>query len=187
MTQTLQNTKLPDVSAYRDAVARLQQLKASESDLTSAISKTEEASRLFMVAHSLPDGKLSAKLRQQREALVVVQQAISQQRHAVAGARSVASREICAAVRQRHNEAQRQMALSLIACNQAALAATAILEELDRSDVATDSLSQVSLPEIGSGSLDPCSRLSYFVRECLQHGLLKRSDVPADWLERWGI
>jgi hypothetical protein len=99
----------------------------------------------------------------------------------------VASHEICARVTPQHDEAQRRMALAILEANKAALLAADIRERLDGADVSTSSMRVALFPELGMPSLDSCSRLSYFIREALTHGLLYRGEVPSDWLKRWGI
>jgi hypothetical protein len=186
MTSTIEAKKLSDAPEYQAARSKLTDLKQTEATLKSAIRETEDALRRD-VDRVLPDERKNIRLRDQREELVATQRAIAEQEQAVANARAVASRTICESEKPQHDQAQRQMAISLIAANKAALAAANIREQLDRDDVAGSSLHVALFPELGMASFDPCSRLSYLVRDCLAHALLERSEVPADWLRRWGI
>ena len=186
MPATITARKLADFPAYQAAEAELLRLKGTEAAATLAIRQTEELLRQD-TNRALPDPKVSAELRQQREELATLQRAIGEQEQACSTARMEASREICASVKPQLDEAQRQMALALLACNKAALTASNIRDQLGGDDVSTSYLPAVWFPEIGQGTLDPSSMMSTFVRECLAHRLLSRNEVPADWLLQWGI
>jgi hypothetical protein len=186
MPATITARKLADFPAYQAAEAELLRLKGSEAATTVAIRQTEELLRQD-TNRVLPDPKVSAELGRQREELATLQRAIGEQERRLSRARMEASRELCEAVKPQHDAALREMALALLACNKAALLAANIRDHLGDDDVSVGYLPMVAFPEIGQSTLDPCSVLSYFVRECLAHGFLNRRDVPADWLRRWGI
>ena len=182
----VESKKLGDFPAYHAAEAKLRHLKTTEADTKLAIRETEELLRRD-ITHALPDRKLSAKLGQQCEDLAILQRDIGEQERRLSTARGEASREVCEAVKPQHDAALREMALGIISANKAALTAARIREQLASDDVSTSYIPLVVFPEIGQGTLDPCSRLSYFVRECLKHGLLDRKEIPPAWRQHWGI
>lgn len=179
-------SQLTDAPEYRTVVDRFQALKADRAAINAAIAQTEEKMRA-RVNCVLPDRKLVDKLNDQRESLAEIQRAITAQEQEVTRARAAASKGICDSVRPQHDDAQRQLALALISANKSALAAAYIREQLDTQDVSTATLPIVHFPGFGLGSLDPCSALAYFTRECLEHGLLERRDIPPQWLTHWGL
>src|SRR5262249_44168731 len=122
-----------------------------------------------------------------REELSIVQREIVEQEHAVNHARAAASREICNAVKPEHDQVLRKMALSVIATNKLALELAAIRERLSRDDVSVSSLPAVVFSGLGIESMEPCSRLFYWTRECVSLGVLDRNDIPDAWAKAWGL
>src|ERR1019366_9924360 len=98
MPATITAKKLADFQAYQAAEAELLRLKGTEAAATLAIRQTEELLRQD-TNRALPDPKVSAELRQQREELATLQRAIGEQEQACSTARMEASREICASVK----------------------------------------------------------------------------------------
>ena len=186
MPATIQARKLAEVPTYQAAKAELLRLKGTEAATKLAIRQTEELLRQD-ANHALPDPKVTAQLRQQREDLATLQHAIGEQERRLSRARMEASRELCEAVKPQHDAALREMALALLASVKAALTAANIRDRLGDQDASVSYLPMIAFPEIGQSTLDPSSILSYFVREALAHGFLNRRDVPADWLQHWGI
>jgi hypothetical protein len=179
-------SRLTDAPEYCTVADRLQELKADRDAINLAIAQTEAKMRA-RVNCVLPDRKLTDKLNDQRESLATLQRAISAQEQEVTRARAAASKGICDSVRPQHHDAQRQFALAVISANKSALAAAYIREQLETQDVTTSTLPIVHFPELGVLSLDPCSALAYFTRECLGRGLLERRDIPPQWLTHWGL
>jgi len=200
----IESKKLGDFPAYEAAEAKVRQLKATEANLRSAIRENEnrlnrdraqvrtEALQTLGAGGDYQNAlrsrqQIADELARQREECVVVQRAIQEAEQTVSSARGEASRQICEAVKPQHDAALREMALGIISANKVALTATRIREQLASDDVSTSYLPLVVFPGIGQGTLDPCSRLAYFVRECLRQGLLDRKEVPPAWRQHWGI
>ena len=204
MMPAIESKKLADFPVYQAAETKLRQLKATEANLKAAISENEnrlnrdraqvrtEALQTLGACGDYQNTlrsrqQIADQLARQREECVVVQRAIQEAEQALSSARGEASRQICETVKPQHDAALREMVLALVACNKAALTARRIRDQLGGDDVSTSYLPAVWFPEIGQGTLDPSSMMSTFVRECLAHRLLSRNEVPADWLQRWGI
>jgi hypothetical protein len=186
MTQTIQAVKLDDFPEYRSAEDKLRNLNADEARLKSAIADSERELRRDP-NRLIPDERVVVRLKGQREDAIAIQRAISTQKQEVSRARTTASRGICDSVRPQHEAALADMARAIVAANRAALTAANIRDHLGADDVSTDTLPAIFFAELGQVSLEPSSRLYYFVQESLTRGLLTRTDVPREWLAHWQL
>jgi len=124
-------------------------------------------------------------LERVRHRLVVLRQAIKQHAPVLDRAFGQASMAVCQELKPAYQAIIHEIGLALIALARAAEAERSFRDQLERVGVRFY-LVLMSFGALGD-PLEYGSRITTWLREAVVEGFLRKDEVPAEWLDKWGV